>query len=122
MAPVQGIGYSGSNTPAFDFVQCSPPGVCFLSQGPTSPSEEERRFLSLLLKPRSLLVLREDMYRHHLHGIRFLTEDTVTERVANLAASGSELGDTLCRGTRVSLTIRRVPKVLKTSIVLGRRK
>ncbi|XP_060114503.1 alpha-ketoglutarate-dependent dioxygenase alkB homolog 6 [Heteronotia binoei] len=91
-------------------------------QGLASQTEEERHFLSLLLKPRSLLVLREDMYLHYLHGIRFVTEDTVMEKVANLDACGSELGDMLCRGTRVSLTIRHVPKVLKTSIVLGRRK
>ncbi|XP_015282151.1 PREDICTED: alpha-ketoglutarate-dependent dioxygenase alkB homolog 6 [Gekko japonicus] len=91
-------------------------------QGPAPQSEEDRHLLSLLLKSRSLLVLREDMYLRYLHGIRFVTEDTVTEKVANLDACGSELGDTLRRGTRVSLTIRHVPKVLKTSIVLGRRK
>ncbi|XP_060086523.1 alpha-ketoglutarate-dependent dioxygenase alkB homolog 6-like, partial [Heteronotia binoei] len=90
--------------------------------GLASQTEKERHFLSLLLKPRSLLVLREDMYLHYLHGIRFVIEDTVMEKVANLDACGSELGDMLCRGTRVSLTIRHVPKVLKTSIVLGRRK
>ncbi|KAL8219912.1 UNVERIFIED_CONTAM: Alpha-ketoglutarate-dependent dioxygenase alkB 6 [Gekko kuhli] len=91
-------------------------------QGLAPLSEEERHLLSLLLKPRSLLVLREDMYLRYLHGIRFVTEDAVTEKVANLEACGSELGDALRRGTRVSLTIRHVPKVLKTSIVLGRRK
>ncbi|XP_042296471.1 alpha-ketoglutarate-dependent dioxygenase alkB homolog 6 isoform X2 [Sceloporus undulatus] len=85
-------------------------------------TEEQRHFLSLLLKPRSLLVLREDMYTHYLHGIRFVTEDTVTEQVANASMCGSKLGDRLQRGTRVSLTIRHVPKVLKTSIILGKRK
>ncbi|XP_054855406.1 alpha-ketoglutarate-dependent dioxygenase alkB homolog 6 [Eublepharis macularius] len=89
---------------------------------PTPQSEEERHFLSLLLKPRSLLVLQEDMYIRYLHGIRSVTEDTITEKVANVGMCSSELGDTLCRGTRVSLTIRHVPKVLKTSIVLGKKK
>uniref|UniRef100_A0A8D2IHC3 AlkB homolog 6 n=1 Tax=Varanus komodoensis TaxID=61221 RepID=A0A8D2IHC3_VARKO len=87
-----------------------------------SPPPPPRHFQSLLLEPRSLLVLQEDMYVRYLHGIRPVTEDHVTEKVANLGACGSELGVTLQRGTRVSLTIRRVPKVLKTAIILGRRK
>nr|XP_056703430.1 alpha-ketoglutarate-dependent dioxygenase alkB homolog 6 [Euleptes europaea] len=91
-------------------------------QGPAPQLEEERHFVSLILKPRSLLVLREDMYLRYLHGIRFVTEDTVTEKVANLDVCSCELRDMLCRGTRVSLTIRHVPKVLKMSVVLGRRK
>ncbi|XP_062996393.1 alpha-ketoglutarate-dependent dioxygenase alkB homolog 6 [Elgaria multicarinata webbii] len=88
----------------------------------TPRTEEQRHFQSLLLKPRSLLVLREDMYVRYLHGIRPAPEDAVTEKVANAALCGSALGETLQRGTRVSLTIRHVPKVLKTTIVLGRRK
>ncbi|XP_053124703.1 alpha-ketoglutarate-dependent dioxygenase alkB homolog 6 [Hemicordylus capensis] len=91
-------------------------------QGPDPQTEEQRHFLSLLLKPRSLLVLRQDMYVHYLHGIRLVAEDTVTEKVVNAGGSSSAVGDTLSRGTRVSLTIRLVPKVLKTSIILGRRK
>ncbi|KAJ6663627.1 hypothetical protein lerEdw1_009706 [Lerista edwardsae] len=91
-------------------------------QGPALQTEEQRHTLSLLLEPRSLLVLQEDMYVRYLHGIRFATEDSLTEKVANLGACGSRVGETLCRGTRVSLTIRHVPKVLKTSIFLGRRK
>ncbi|KAH0631583.1 hypothetical protein JD844_005981 [Phrynosoma platyrhinos] len=92
------------------------------SQEPALQTEEQRHFLSLLLKPRSLLVLREDMYVRYLHGIRFITEDTVTKKVVNAALCGSQPGDRLQRGTRVSLTIRHVPKVLKTSIILGKRK
>ncbi|XP_033014514.1 alpha-ketoglutarate-dependent dioxygenase alkB homolog 6 [Lacerta agilis] len=91
-------------------------------EGPIPQTEDQRHFLSLLLKPRSLLVLREDMYCRYLHGIRPVTEDAVTEKVANAGMCDAELGDMLQRGTRVSLTIRHVPKVLKTSIFLGRRK
>nr|XP_008122601.1 PREDICTED: alpha-ketoglutarate-dependent dioxygenase alkB homolog 6 [Anolis carolinensis] len=89
-------------------------------EGSAPQTEEQRHFLTLLLRPRSLLVLREDMYVRYLHGIRPITEDVVTGHVANTC--GFEPGSTLQRGTRVSLTIRRVPKVLKTSILLGRRK
>ncbi|XP_065427860.1 alpha-ketoglutarate-dependent dioxygenase alkB homolog 6 isoform X7 [Chrysemys picta bellii] len=91
-------------------------------QVPAPQTEEQRHFLSLLLEPRSLLVLREDMYVRYLHGIRPATSDAITEKVANVAACSAALGDELRRGTRVSLTIRHVPKVLKTAIFLGRGK
>lgn len=84
-------------------------------------TEENRYLLSLLLRPRSLLILQDDMYRRLLHGIQGRDEDSLTERVANLSAAGARPGDTLTRGTRVSLTIRHVPKVMKTKLVLGRK-
>ncbi|XP_078287263.1 putative RNA/DNA demethylase ALKBH6 [Rhinoraja longicauda] len=84
------------------------------------PQTEENRFvLSLLLEPHSLLVLKDDMYLHYLHGIKPTTCDIITEKVANLKSCKSNLGANLARGTRVSLTIRYVPKVLKTSIKLA---
>ncbi|XP_072835788.2 putative RNA/DNA demethylase ALKBH6 isoform X1 [Pogona vitticeps] len=89
---------------------------------PALQTEEQRHFLSLLLKPRSLLVLQEDMYSRYLHGIRLVSEDVITEKVANASMCGCALGATLDRRTRVSLTLRHVPKVLKTSIILGRKK
>uniref|UniRef100_A0ABM5ERK5 Alpha-ketoglutarate-dependent dioxygenase alkB homolog 6 isoform X2 n=1 Tax=Pogona vitticeps TaxID=103695 RepID=A0ABM5ERK5_9SAUR len=89
---------------------------------PALQTEEQRHFLSLLLKPRSLLVLQEDMYSRYLHGIRLVSEDMITEKVANASMCGCALGATLDRRTRVSLTLRHVPKVLKTSIILGRKK
>ncbi|XP_053577589.1 alpha-ketoglutarate-dependent dioxygenase alkB homolog 6 isoform X2 [Bombina bombina] len=85
-------------------------------------SEEQRHIFSLLLEPRSLLVLREDLYTNHLHGIRPVTHDTLTATVVNLNQCAAQVGDTLQRDTRVSLTIRYVPKVLKTSLLLGKRK
>ncbi|XP_072346084.1 alpha-ketoglutarate-dependent dioxygenase alkB homolog 6 isoform X2 [Scyliorhinus torazame] len=83
-------------------------------------TEENRYFLSLLLEPRSLLVLQDDMYMKYLHGIRPVMEDIVTEKVANLKLCNTKLGAVLRRTTRISLTIRYVPKVLKTTILLGR--
>ncbi|XP_053329954.1 alpha-ketoglutarate-dependent dioxygenase alkB homolog 6 [Spea bombifrons] len=85
-----------------------------------STSEEQRHVASLLLEPRSLLVLRENLYTDYLHGIRPLTEDALSHAVANLNQCTAQAGDTLQRGTRVSLTIRHVPKVLKTSLFLGK--
>lgn len=86
------------------------------------PQTEESRYLfSLLVQPRSLLILQDQMYQHLLHGIRNTHQDTLTDKVANLDPTSSQLGDTLTRGTRVSLTIRHVPKVVRANLLLGRR-
>ncbi|XP_069842727.1 alpha-ketoglutarate-dependent dioxygenase alkB homolog 6 isoform X1 [Dendropsophus ebraccatus] len=85
-------------------------------------TEEQRNVLSLLLEPRSLFILREDLYKTYLHGIRPLTQDTLDHKVANLDQCRAQVGETLTRRTRVSLTIRHVPKVLKAALFLGKRK
>nr|XP_057937230.1 alpha-ketoglutarate-dependent dioxygenase alkB homolog 6 [Doryrhamphus excisus]XP_057937231.1 alpha-ketoglutarate-dependent dioxygenase alkB homolog 6 [Doryrhamphus excisus] len=84
-------------------------------------AEENRYLFSLLLKPRSLLILQDDMYQNFLHGIQASEQDTLTDKVLNLTAAGAKPGEMLTRGTRISLTIRYVPKVLKTKLILGRR-
>ncbi|XP_037071168.1 alpha-ketoglutarate-dependent dioxygenase alkB homolog 6-like [Pollicipes pollicipes] len=71
---------------------------------------------SLLLEPRSLLVVRQDAYHSVLHGIEPVREDTITPTVYN--AAGRPTGQRLVRSTRVSLTIRHVPKVLKVRLRL----
>ncbi|XP_063794037.1 alpha-ketoglutarate-dependent dioxygenase alkB homolog 6 [Pseudophryne corroboree] len=87
-----------------------------------SKTEDQRHVFSLLLEPRSLLVLREDLYVNYLHGIHPLTQDTLSHRVANLDRCAAHAEETLTRRTRVSLTIRFVPKVLKTALFLGKSK
>ncbi|XP_028840164.1 putative RNA/DNA demethylase ALKBH6 [Denticeps clupeoides] len=84
-------------------------------------TEENRYLLSLLLQRRSLLILQSEMYENLLHGIRNLSEDTLTERVVNLQSAGTQPGDRLTRGTRVSLTIRHVPKVMRANLLLSRK-
>ncbi|KAL6463185.1 hypothetical protein MHYP_G00275760 [Metynnis hypsauchen] len=91
------------------------------SQTGIPQTEESRYVLSLLLRRRSLLILQGEMYERYLHGIRGVAVDTLTERVANLSAAGGQVGETLTRGTRVSLTIRHVPKVCRTNLLLGRK-
>lgn len=79
---------------------------------------------SLLLEPRSLVVVSGEAYGM-LHGIAERTADTIdAERVANLGAcrSGVQAGDTLTRSTRVSLTIRNVPRVIKVGNFFGSKK
>lgn len=77
--------------------------------------------LSLLLRRRSLLILQDDMYERYLHGISSITMDTLTERVVNLSVAGGQVGEILSRGTRVSLTIRHVPKVCRASLLPARK-
>ncbi|XP_037136474.1 alpha-ketoglutarate-dependent dioxygenase alkB homolog 6 [Syngnathus acus] len=83
--------------------------------------EEDRHLFSLLLRPRSLLVLQDDAYQNLLHGIGAREMDVLTDKVLNLRGAVARPGETLTRGTRVSLTIRHVPKVLKTKLLLGRK-
>lgn len=73
---------------------------------------------SLLLEPCSLLILKDDMYNVYLHGIKETDQDAFNiDKIANyehLASfKNTDAGSTLNRETRVSLTIRYVPKVLK---------
>ncbi|XP_078000790.1 putative RNA/DNA demethylase ALKBH6 [Glandiceps talaboti] len=83
---------------------------------------EERLFASLLLEPCSLLVAKDDIYTKYLHGIQERSDDRLVETVCNLdACPGRSVGDALHRKTRISLTIRHVPKVLKVKLRLGKR-
>ena len=90
-----------------------------LSNQSTS-SLEDRYFTSVLLEPRSLFLLTGDLYHNYLHGIAERTNDVISERVANLEYCKSAIADTLERATRISLTIRNVPKILKFKLNLGR--
>ncbi|XP_070576461.1 alpha-ketoglutarate-dependent dioxygenase alkB homolog 6-like isoform X2 [Ptychodera flava] len=83
---------------------------------------EDRLFASLLLEPCSLLISKDDIYSKYLHGINESTTDTLTVKVCNLnSCPGRKPGDLLERNTRISLTIRHVPKVLKVKLKLGKR-
>lgn len=75
----------------------------------------------LLIERRSLLILKDDMYHKYLHGIAEIDEDVISENVANLqhCSHSYKLGDKIKRETRVSLTIRHVPKTSKMKLKLG---
>lgn len=87
------------------------------------PRPTPRPITSLLLEPCSLLVLRGTAYTRLLHGIAATRVDVLeaTSLPCNAAACPSALpGARLDRGTRVSLTIRRVPRVLRTGLMLSK--
>ncbi|CAL4236657.1 unnamed protein product [Meganyctiphanes norvegica] len=77
---------------------------------------------SLLLEPRSLLIVQDEMYTSFLHGIREVSSDIVNMKMFNLQYCSAKLGQTLNREKRISLTIRHVPKVLKANLIFGNKK
>ncbi|KAM8774628.1 alpha-ketoglutarate-dependent dioxygenase alkB homolog 6 isoform 3-T4 [Rhynchonycteris naso] len=87
------------------------------------PRPPPRPATSLLLEPRSLLVLRGTAYTRLLHGIAAACVDPLdtASLPLNVAACPSARpGACLVRGTRVSLTIRRVPRVLRAGLLLSK--
>lgn len=121
-----GDSFSAENfTKDNNFLQESRQGICSVAAAKEeviNTSFESRHFLSLLLQPRSLVLVQEDMYKVHLHGIKEVMEDVVTDKVANLDfVLDVKLGDIMPRSTRVSLTIRFIPKVLKSKLIFGKR-
>lgn len=76
---------------------------------------------SLLLEPRSLLILQDKLFQYYLHGIEEVTEDVIDESVANLDMCSGDyaVGSKLVRDTRISLTIRHVPKTTVFKINIG---
>ncbi|XP_051961831.1 alpha-ketoglutarate-dependent dioxygenase alkB homolog 6-like [Xyrauchen texanus] len=84
-------------------------------------TEESHYMLSLLVQRRSLLILKDNVYERCFHGIQGVCEDTLSEHVVNLSSAQSQVGDTLPRGTRISLTICNVPKVIRANLLLGKK-
>ena len=80
---------------------------------------EDRLVTSILVQPRSLLVLQDSMYNRFLHGIEEIHEDKIGDNICNLENS-TVIGSIIPRNKRVSLTIRHVPKTSKMKLKLGR--
>ena len=64
-------------------------------------------------------MLKDEMYTKYLHGIEEVTEDEISEKICNLT-NCDIVGTKLPRTTRISLTIRHVPKTSKMKLRLGR--
>lgn len=86
----------------------------------SQPSEKYKRQLccKLLIEPRSLLILKDSLYHDYLHSISEIKEDLVCDNVYNLTncAVPYKFGDRLQRKTRISLTIRHVPKTTRMKL------
>ena len=60
------------------------------SEGSTPPTgkPQRKKIGKLLLEPRSLVIMRDDVYKY-LHGIEEITEDVLDDTVLNLASCAS---------------------------------
>lgn len=70
----------------------------------------------MLLERRSLVIVKDSMYTDYKHTIREFHEDVIDDSIKNLKMTQSKIGEKLCRDTRISLTIRHVPKICKIQL------
>ena len=69
------------------------------------------------MRRRSLVVLKDECYCTLLHGIQEVREDKMDSSIVNLTEDEKK-SMVMPRSTRVSLTIRHVPKTSKLKIRL----
>lgn len=88
----------------------------------TDVESNTQTICKILIEPRSLVVLQDDMYHKYLHQIDEVEVDKIDKDFINLEECGSTvvIGEQLKRSTRFSLTIRHVPKTSKLKLQLGR--
>jgi len=84
-----------------------------------SGSQQDKEIVaSIFLEPRSLLILKDDLYHEYLHGIEEISEDNLSGDVLNV--QNRDIGVAKQRETRISLTIRHVPKTSKLKLNFGK--
>ncbi len=83
-------------------------------------SFEDRLKFKLYVAPRSLILIKDSMFHHYLHGIEEKTKDFKDGLVFAASEDHEKLGDgeIIERQTRISLTIRHVPKTKSIKIRL----
>ncbi|XP_057323433.1 alpha-ketoglutarate-dependent dioxygenase alkB homolog 6 isoform X3 [Microplitis mediator] len=85
-------------------------------------NEEQRQLkpeFSFILERKSLLVLKDKLYHDYLHSISECNYDIIDKnliRNINLCSNNYDDGEKLDRKTRISLTIRHVPKTSKLKL------
>lgn len=65
----------------------------------------------LFIAPRSLLILKDDLYTQYMHAISEIEEDDLSDVLLKNSPENSQ--QKIKRSTRFSLTIRHVPKTSK---------
>ncbi|EME30843.1 uncharacterized protein Gasu_18590 [Galdieria sulphuraria] len=92
----------------------------FYSKGVNSVTAEEIQQYtgSLLLEPRSLLIIRDSAYQNYLHGIQESFYIKKSSWLLNYCCDGE--GEQVARKKRVSLTVRLVPKTVHNVVRLGK--
>jgi len=66
---------------------------------------------SVLMRPGSLVVFSGHAYDQLYHGVVDASEEVIDGRTANRELTGTAMHEVISRGPRLSLTLRRVPKV-----------
>ena len=71
-------------------------------------TQSSQPIMELVLRPRSLLIFQDEAFTSYMHGIDAVSAQVVgaSAPVANARTAHCSDGDTIVRGTRLSLTIR----------------
>ncbi|CAB3255094.1 unnamed protein product [Arctia plantaginis] len=95
--------------------------VLKFSEPAVDDADNRNPIFSFLLEPRSLLILQDELFNNYLHCIEELSEDILDDSVVNLECCSNKYipGARLKRDTRISLTIRHVPKTTAFKINIG---
>lgn len=79
--------------------------------------ENRTKICDVLLERCSLVILQNDMYTKYMHSISELEEDKLCDNYANVNfCQKFQDNQIIPRNTRISLTIRNVPKVCKLKL------
>lgn len=103
--------------PTIATINCGAHTVLEFEKNSTLDEENNlEKQLCLLLERRSLIIVQDKMYTDYKHCIRERTIDKMDKSIKNLKMTQFSSEDTLTRSTRISLTIRHVPKTSKIQL------
>lgn len=95
---------------------CTPILMHFYERNESSEAIPSQHLCSLLLRPRSLLILSGDAYSRVYHAIPSQEIDHIDDLVLN--SRPEELGSTIQRQERMSLTIRAACRTLRNPLLV----
>lgn len=87
--------------------------VLEFNKPPTEDNFQQQTEFKLLVEPRSLLILKDDLYSFYMHSISEICEDDLSDELISNCKNTKEV---LVRSTRYSLTIRNVPNTSKLKL------
>ncbi|XP_072390965.1 alpha-ketoglutarate-dependent dioxygenase alkB homolog 6 [Diabrotica undecimpunctata] len=78
--------------------------------------ESRKNVCNIFLEPRSLIIIKDELYSKYLHSISERKFDSINDCANKDFCQLYSCDQELERSTRISLTIRNVPKVLKIKL------
>lgn len=110
--------------PIISTISCGSHTILELHRGREEQEQgdgDETDRLQILVERRSLLMIRDDAYHKYLHSIEERMEDVILPGISNIEMCEmmNEKNRVLPRETRISLTIRHVPKTSKLKLKFG---